>query len=423
MAFPFADRTSLQQRLLAAIGGTSLLSAAAFGCTSKHTGGEPAPMTAGESMRAGNGAGGDAGRTNGPGAGKSGAGTGGSNTSPICKTGSTQRECYSRKEMEQKAAFGCGMIAPSPPLTAEEVQAKFGADGCLKRESACNSCCNPAQDQGLPQADGSCCYTFCSGVCCGRPFVVDGTPRLAHVVPRSDWLRNMAAATATGAASRELALRIAAEWREDARMEHASIASFARFTLDLLAFGAPAELIELTQRAALDEIEHTRLCFTLATRYDGREVGPAALPMEGVHTAASLWDAATSAFDEGCVGETLAAAFAHAARAGARDPEVVRVLERIADQEARHAELAWRFVAWCTTRLGSDLTHELTRRFEQQLTASAAPHLEPPEADPARATLSAAGRLTAAEKWQLTNAGLRDIVAPCVAQLRDLAAL
>jgi hypothetical protein len=49
---------------------------------------------------------------------------------------------------------------------------------------------------------------------------------------------------------------------------------------------------------------------------------------------------------EGCVGETIAAIEAAEAAAHCEDPATRAVLERIAADETRHAELAWRFVAW-----------------------------------------------------------------------------
>lgn len=62
---------------------------------------------------------------------------------------------------------------------------------------------------------------------------------------------------------------LASRWLDSALLEHASIASFARFSLHLLAVGAPPELLERTQRAALDEIEHARLAFAIVARGRG----------------------------------------------------------------------------------------------------------------------------------------------------------
>jgi hypothetical protein len=49
---------------------------------------------------------------------------------------------------------------------------------------------------------------------------------------------------------------------------------------------------------------------------------------------------------EGCVGETLAALEAAEALQHCEDEAARPVLERIAAEEAQHAQLAWRFVAW-----------------------------------------------------------------------------
>ena len=69
-------------------------------------------------------------------------------------------------------------------------------------------------------------------------------------------------------------MRLAAAWLEIAQLEHASIAAFASLSLRLLAAGAPAELVTASHRAALDEVEHARIAFELASVYGGRRVGP-----------------------------------------------------------------------------------------------------------------------------------------------------
>ena len=53
--------------------------------------------------------------------------------------------------------------------------------------------------------------------------------------------------------------RLAAEWSRDALAEHASIASFARFSLQLMAVGAPSALLADAQRAASDEARASAL--------------------------------------------------------------------------------------------------------------------------------------------------------------------
>jgi hypothetical protein len=393
MAFPFAYGSQLRQQLLIAIGSTGLLSAGALSCTTTHP---PIAQTAGTG----------AGQT----AGSAGVGSAGT---PSCSSGGTQRDCFTQAQMMSSAKFGCGMIAIMPTPSDDEAQAKFAANGCLMRAATCDSCCNPALAEGEPQADGSCCYAFCSGACCGRPFIVEGEARLAGVMRRSDWLGDRVWETATFP---PLSTRIGSEWLQDARMEHASIASFARFTLDLLAYGAPAELVEAAQRAALDEVEHARACFGLAARYSALDRGPAPLSAAGVQVAASLWDAALAAFHEGCVAETVAALQARASLERARDPEVLRALTRIADDEARHAELAWRFVAWAMQRLGAPFSAELSRQLAALLNVPAPVSVDGESAE-LRAALHAAGRLTSLDKQRLEHVAVHEVIAPCVAAL------
>jgi hypothetical protein len=152
---------------------------------------------------------------------------------------------------------------------------------------------------------------------------------------------------------------LAEAWSSDARMEHASIASFARATLELLAVGAPPALVSATQQASLDEVEHARLCFALASRYAGRELGPGPLAVVGPRSA-DLVRLACDVFVEGCVGETIAALAAVRAGRGCEDEVVREVLAKIADDEARHAAVAWATLGWACER-GGEAVREAVR--------------------------------------------------------------
>jgi len=68
------------------------------------------------------------------------------------------------------------------------------------------------------------------------------------------------------------------QWRENGKTEHASVAAFARLTLDLMALGAPPSLIAAANRDALDEFRHTELCFSLAHAPDGKSLSPGPFP-------------------------------------------------------------------------------------------------------------------------------------------------
>jgi hypothetical protein len=146
---------------------------------------------------------------------------------------------------------------------------------------------------------------------------------------------------------REAAAR---HYQRVAQMEHASVAAFARFALQLLQLGAPPELVERTTAAIADEARHARIAFGIARALSGVELGPAALDVEHSLAPLSLVDIVRLVVREGCIGETAAALEAREAAAHATQPSLCAMLDGIADDEASHAELAWRFVSWALER-------------------------------------------------------------------------
>jgi hypothetical protein len=129
-------------------------------------------------------------------------------------------------------------------------------------------------------------------------------------------------------------------------MEHASIAAFARFSLQLLSLGAPSPLVEACTQALADEAAHTKLCFAIASSYAGRALGPGPLDVERSLEATTLLDIVDLVIAEGCLGETSAVLEALASADTAEDPVIRAAYARIASDEERHAALAFRFVRW-----------------------------------------------------------------------------
>ena len=218
---------------------------------------------------------------------------------------------------------------------------------CQRNGDACMTDADcPSDEYMMSSCDVSETGRSCSlGSACGRPFLVRGAARVATSQTAN---RGWSARFDSAASELDLESRreLADHWTRLGLMEHASVAAFARFALDLLSLGAPAELMLETQRALGDEIAHATLCFGLASRYAGHEIGPGVLPLEGALDARSSWEIIETLIVEACVGETLAAAEAEAALFGTRDPQVRDVLERIVSDEARHAELGWRALCW-----------------------------------------------------------------------------
>jgi hypothetical protein len=143
--------------------------------------------------------------------------------------------------------------------------------------------------------------------------------------------------------------RLARAWLGDALLEHASIASFVRLACELAALGAPAGLCRRALDAAAEEERHARLCFALASGYAGVELAPSRLPPIAPRVA-SLRIIANESLVDGCVGEYAAARGADEARSSARDGAVGAVLDVIARDEARHAQLARDVVAFAAAQ-------------------------------------------------------------------------
>ncbi|MCA9690239.1 MAG: ferritin-like domain-containing protein [Myxococcales bacterium] len=246
---------------------------------------------------------------------------------------------------------------------------------------------------------------WCQGDC-GRPLLVDEQARVAELRERCDWSFGPVAATGLDAARDEA---LARHWTTIAQLEHASVASFARFSLQLMALGAPPALLAETRRAMADELVHARLAFGLAQRHLGAAVGPGPLAIAGLLsgqvTRAAILEALVR---EACVGETLAAAEAAHARQLARDPAVRRALAQIHEDEARHAQLGWRALAWILER-GDAATraHVHATLAEAIAAASIAPPAGSPADDP---QLRAHGLLDARRRHALRMAAIAEVI-------------
>jgi hypothetical protein len=249
---------------------------------------------------------------------------------------------------------------------------------------------------------------------CGRPFSVGEELRAAPTITRDDW--HVDARATSLDLDDELCHALAREWAMDAKLEHASIASFARLTLELLAVGAPPDLVLLSQAASIDEIEHARLSFALARRYGGAPIGPGPLNVAGaLSESTDLAALAAETVREGCVGETLAALLATEQLEAATDPEVRQALTRIAADEARHAELSWKIVRWAIAQGGERVLRATAAAFERALAELEA---APPEAMCATAAADVAnwhahGRLQASERCAVIRSALSEVIRPC----------
>lgn len=257
-----------------------------------------------------------------------------------------------------------------------------------------------------------CCYHFWATyeIEEGRPFFVEGKARMAGIVPCKGWqARILPELNELDSSTRQL---LAELWARDAAAEHASIASFARFVMQLLEVGAPSDLVRAAQEAIRDEIDHAELCFGLASAYGAESKGPAPLPMDNALQSSSLLAIVRATFVEGCVGETIAALSAKVALAKTKDPAVAKALATIAEDESRHAALAWRFVKWALQQ-NPDIRFMLQEALaELQHSGFESIFVRSWPSNVDREALANHGRLSPEEQKSLSREALRHVIAP-----------
>ena len=139
---------------------------------------------------------------------------------------------------------------------------------------------------------------------------------------------------------------------DEARMEYASVASFAELGLQLMALGAPTALVLRCHRAGLDEIAHAtmldRLSASERTGFGpiphllGRRIG--GRPSTRRRRLARI---ALESYRDGWLNEGASATEMDERARCAATPEERRSFERIAADERRHADLGRDVVLWC----------------------------------------------------------------------------
>ena len=288
--------------------------------------------------------------------------------------------CYCASSCETDADCGSGHLCLCGPKFGTCVAAKCnsGADcavgdcvsytanpGCGSTAMVCENSGDSCGAQSDCPNGQECTWDtpkgkkYCSPPMCGigRPFVVQGSWRMAEVVDCAPASHRHSADGATSAAwlatvPADLLPVLAQHWETAAQMEHASVAAFARLALELLAVGAPLDLVERAQLAGADEVRHAQVCLSLAQRFDGKRRSFGPLTMVGVAIDTDLASIAASAVAQGCVVETCAALEARIAAEQAVDADLKAALSQIADDEARHAELSWAIAKWAQSRAG-----------------------------------------------------------------------
>ncbi|HEX8439581.1 ferritin-like domain-containing protein, partial [Archangium sp.] len=138
-------------------------------------------------------------------------------------------------------------------------------------------------------------------------------------------------------------------WLNACRLEWASVASFNRTSMELMALGAPLSLIHRVQKAALEEARHVQHCAWLARHFGASEeeitTATTALAALAPRTL-SRAEYGMLVIHEAVAQEALGASLLGDMAEHCQDEAVASRLRRIARDELRHARLACDMVRW-----------------------------------------------------------------------------
>ena len=258
----------------------------------------------------------------------------------------------------------------------------------------------------------------------GRPFVVEGSARTTISQKCKDVDTTFADSWHTDVTpaikpNNSLNQELGRRWLEQAEGEHASVASFARNTLQLLTLGSPSELLIASKQAGIDEINHAKISYDIASANTGLKLAPGPLDIQESLKKLDVMSVVRSIIREGCVGETLAAVEARVRGHVTDDPYIKKSLLQITEEETNHAQLAWDTIEWIVgknpelrTFAENVLDDELERKMVKK-PAISLPVEELACVDPNEVmSLQKHGFLTQENAENVRDVGIRDIILP-----------
>lgn len=316
------------------------------------------------------------------------------------------------------------ILAALPPACSGDDAVHHKAEGCMGVAETVTQCSAPGEvDPGTLWLNWECGYdivevlgagtrkdiTGQDGVtqpaCCYPVDTIDNTP--GDCVIGRPYFEGKEAITASvsGANASSSPSSRGAAWARAAAFEHASVAAFARLSLQLMAHGAPAALLGEVHRAALDETRHAEACLALARAF-GADSSLSPFPFrEAIDVDVSLEELAVAAVADGCIAETLGVVVAREAMAATTDTRVRQALKEIVEDESRHAALSYQIVAFALSRGGAAVRDAIVARLQQPW----------PGVDADELALRAG--VSAHELWASAKRARAEVVAPALAAL------
>lgn len=352
------------------------------------------------------------------------------------------RECGGRCEVRTlvESDDTCGYDPFGSPVQVSLVCLMLDVNECYSNED-CGygaSCIPTTNDQGLPylacQVDGLESSGF--GAICGRPLCTNKTILEADLCEGAAWSDASLNTLSMINQDIEQALEnhlisnpeqttlvkteLLDHWIAIAKLEHSSVASFSRLTLELMALGAPADLLLDTQRATMDEINHAQSALEIVSALHQKPMQFTPFPSAGISVRSERDSILRSCVQEACLGETLGVIEAEGElelmrNANAPNTLIKRLSTVLAD-ESRHAALAWRTLQWL---IESDVPNKLekARRLDlitETLYSTAQKLLQPKRTPTVNLPLvcPSLGLLSEVHRAHLRAQGFQNVVLP-----------
>ena len=208
--------------------------------------------------------------------------------------------------------------------------------------------------------------------------------------------------------------RLAATWTRRAAAEYLAVTTFAVLAIDLVAAGAPADVLSLCMRAGIDEVRHAELAIRMIEIYGGQRVVPPAgmssLPDDPKR--ARLHQAVANTILVSCVSETYATTVLTATRDVTTDPTTHGVLTSIYSDEVMHARLGWSYLRYAIDRGGQGVIDAAAKMVPIALRGNAnVIERERPLGEVTEA-VRGHGLMTAAEERVIFSSCVREVLVP-----------
>lgn len=151
----------------------------------------------------------------------------------------------------------------------------------------------------------------------------------------------------------------------------------------------------------------------MSSAYAGKSVEPGVFPIKSsLEIETNLASMAASTADEGCIEETVSCLIAAEQCAKCEDPVVRALLSSLVRDEARHAALAWRTVAWALSVGGKNVQERLKAVFAKATATTDASSSHSIDTSASSADLEKFGRLSDSTESKLRRAAMVEVVLP-----------